>query len=654
MYVKLLMRNVKRCARDYLVYCVTVGVTVALVYAFDLLLLSPELWELLDEGMEDFASLITAVTFVVVLVSAGLIRYVTSFLLRRRSRELATYLLLGMENRTMRRLFLGENALMGGISFLGGVAAGSLLFQLLRAVLLNLLKKDYAFRLYFSWQSFFLTLFYFGAVYLVTLWRIRRKLKKSNIHDLMYGGSRNQTGRLRHPVLRWLVLAVSGGMLFVSLFLLPKLFDPSEADVDLLVMILLGLMGIFGLYAGIAALLAAMSKASRARLRGVNLVLFRQLSGKINSHGMLMGTVAVLLTISLLLFAGGFGLQLSFEPVKRKDIPFDLVVSSDDPNIRYDSALALARQASPDLQTLDYAIYSIGGRPIQSVLAASGFQFSFYHTRNDLCISCSDYNQLRALLGYPPVELGVRQYLVHSEVLAYADTLRKQLPQEPPLQIEGEALAYGGVEDQLMMQDGVNGFEYLLVLPDRLCGALPVQMRNLVATSPNGLPETLYQPLKDAVLQDNTRIYEEYSMWISMSSYRDTYSRFTLAATVFSLLYLGVVMTLICATVLAIQQLSDASELKRRFALLRRMGAEERELNRLLRRLLGLFFGLPALLPVLVTAYALWRILPAEYTRLIGYQLWLSFWLTMGLFFLLYLCYFTVAYIGCKRILRER
>ena len=43
MYVKLCLRNIRRNAREYWAYAITVSLTAALVYAFDLLITAREL-----------------------------------------------------------------------------------------------------------------------------------------------------------------------------------------------------------------------------------------------------------------------------------------------------------------------------------------------------------------------------------------------------------------------------------------------------------------------------------------------------------------------------------------------------------------------------------------------------------------------------------
>ena len=104
-YSKLALRNAKRQAKDYLVYFVTVVMAAALLYAFNGLVFSQEL-RALSQMMEQLPLLIAMASAVVVCVFGWLVSYSILFMLSRRSREFGTYILIGLENKQVARLFL--------------------------------------------------------------------------------------------------------------------------------------------------------------------------------------------------------------------------------------------------------------------------------------------------------------------------------------------------------------------------------------------------------------------------------------------------------------------------------------------------------------------------------------------------------------------
>ncbi len=116
---ELSVRNAKRQTKDYLVYFVTVVMAAALLYSFNGLVFSQEIITL-SKGISVLPLMIVLASAVVVCVFGWLVAYVTKFMLLRRGRELGLYLLIGMENRQVARLFFLENLAVGGCAWRWG------------------------------------------------------------------------------------------------------------------------------------------------------------------------------------------------------------------------------------------------------------------------------------------------------------------------------------------------------------------------------------------------------------------------------------------------------------------------------------------------------------------------------------------------------
>ena len=114
MYAKLVLRNAKRSVKDYLIYIVTMTICVTLFYSF--LSISSSYYQP-DIGSEyDFTMLsdgMKVAICAVTLVLLFLIRFVNNYMLRRRQKEFAIQSVMGMEQRTIGRLFFAETFVMG-------------------------------------------------------------------------------------------------------------------------------------------------------------------------------------------------------------------------------------------------------------------------------------------------------------------------------------------------------------------------------------------------------------------------------------------------------------------------------------------------------------------------------------------------------------
>ena len=143
---ELSLRNAKRQTKDYLVYFVTVVMAATLLYSFNGLVFSGEIRELYSM-MSSLPMAIVPASIVVVCIFGWLVSYAANSMLTRRSRELGTYILIGLENRQVARLFFLENLAVGGCALVLGLLIGNLLFQALRAMILALFEMPYVFSL---------------------------------------------------------------------------------------------------------------------------------------------------------------------------------------------------------------------------------------------------------------------------------------------------------------------------------------------------------------------------------------------------------------------------------------------------------------------------------------------------------------------------
>ena len=80
----------------------------------------------------------------------------------------------------------------------------------------------------------------------------------------------------------------------------------------------------------------------------------------------------------------------------------------------------------------------------------------------------------------------------------------------------------------------------------------------------------------------------------------------------------------ICLTVLSLQQLLDANQYQYRFSVLRKLGVEDRQIGKLVLKQLGVWFGLPIALAIIVAvvviAYFI-QTISAEIIAYIGFDM---------------------------------
>ena len=192
MYAKLVLRNARRSIQDYLVYLLTMTICVTLFYSF--LSISSSHYEP-DIGTEyDFTMLSDGMKLAicaVTLILLFLIRFVNHYMLRRKQREFALQSVMGMEQRTIGRLFFAETFLMGLVSIAAGIFLGVFCSQFITALLLTSYGKQYE----ITWTLFpdtvLLTAGFFILSFLVVGFSNTRAIRKMKIIDMLTADREN-------------------------------------------------------------------------------------------------------------------------------------------------------------------------------------------------------------------------------------------------------------------------------------------------------------------------------------------------------------------------------------------------------------------------------------------------------------------------------
>lgn len=206
MYAKLIFKNTKRSVKDYLIYIVTMTICVTLFYSF--LSISSKYYQP-DIGSEyDFTLLSDGMKIAICLITLCLlflIRFVNHYMLRRRQKEFAVQAIMGMEQKTIARLFFAETLIMGMISIVLGIFLGAFCSQFITAMLLTSYGKDYA----LTWTLFpdtvLLMIGFFALSFLVVGIFNTRTIQKTKIIDMLSADKENDPELKKS---RWIVAVV--------------------------------------------------------------------------------------------------------------------------------------------------------------------------------------------------------------------------------------------------------------------------------------------------------------------------------------------------------------------------------------------------------------------------------------------------------------
>jgi len=688
---KLAYRNMKRSAKDYLVYILTMTVITAFMYAFNSLIFQNEMTDYFE--LEDMMTVMLGLaTFFIVLIVAWLINYMVKFHLEKRSSEFGIYLLLGMKKKTVFTLYLRENLLLGGFAFLMGMVCGIFLRQVIMAVLFAMVKLEYHLHVTFDKRTILMTFLCYMGCYLLALFRCRRKFRKMNIHDLMNAKRRNEEIKEKHEEKKRVLFPLSILFLFFFWAVFGKLSDTGE-----LTLFLIGLvLTIYLFYLGLSAwMICYVRKRGKGIYHGQNLFLLRQFSSKVRTMQFTMGTLTALFTIALM----GASVALMFSDYENtvlgEKFPFDIQIYSAEPEEKFEEELRLIKESEEISDSYSYHIYTDMGQQVNTwmlthlktwgtmyrnadgtpdlaeidAMLKDGGTYCTY----DTYMGISDYNYLRRMLGYREAPLQKDEYLVQ---------IKPRLLQEvqeigADLKIADETgekyLSCAGIYGDAFSQDGHNGGDYLVVVPDEVLARMQPYYSELavdIKGSPSG---DLGRKLDDLTPEEELDFGGHAQLALEGNSCSGSDSiivytaknlvrenlipevKYMLASLIIPLFYIGLVFVCVAVTVLSVQQLSDSAKYRFRYEVLAKLGMGRNDIHRLIRKQMAGYYLCPALLAIIISGKMI-LFFSTRFVQETGVPVspGTFFAKSIALFMGIYLIYFSVTYIGFKRNVEER
>lgn len=713
MYFRLALGNVRRSLRDYAVYFVTIALGVAVFYAFNTISgQSNFLSESTNAILNMLSGVMMWLTVFLALVLGFLMVYANNFLIKRRKRELGLYQILGMTRTQVSRIIALETLIASVASFVAGILVGVLASQLLVFVTASLFHDAITkFSFVFSPFAFFLTLACLGMMFMVMLLFNLRTLAKVKLIDLMGADQRNEQIRVRSLPLS-ACLFVAGVALVVWAYLrleaegLPV--SGPEGYMPFGITTLIVSVGTLLLFFGLSGMVLFLSKATKSHYyHGINMFTTRQLATRINSASASMGVICLILFLAITSVTGGMSICSMLNQNLENHTPYDMSVVLD----YYDAEDVSNFSGSDDIQratatrpaNLEQILTDAG---INVSSAGSSAQATIYWPNDGSGISIrdmanltgldmpagvedayaaetglyvigqTDYNNLLQLLGKDPVDLGTDGYLLTCDAGDIVSGFYDQVCSlDTPLTVGGHALhpvqgsCVTGTAAVLQVSADGTGIGTLIVPDDVVAGMAPYQtILNMRYAGDTKTGDALAQQIKDT--PDTSGTDTSSSNDNRLRAYEGSASTGVVSMTVtktrciqgiygvtgiisYMAVYIGFVLVISCAAILAIQQLSGASDSAPRYRMLSELGCPRRLSNRSLLMQTLFYFLLPLALALAHSVVALRSV--TKVVSLLGHLDITDAALSCGvLFVLVYGAYFVVTYLVARGVVNAR
>ena len=661
---KLIIKNVRKNIRDYLIYFLTLMISVSVFYAFNSISDQPAFSEM---GMtktllyDQLGILLSTLTVLIAVVLAFLIIYANQFLLKRRKKELGLYMVLGMKKGRISRIFAGETFCVGVIALVTGLCLGVALSQGISLVALKLFAIELSkFQLVFSMGAFQKTALCFAVIFLLVMTFNVWSVSSVQLIDLLTAGRKNETSQNRSrllPVLLFFVslaCILSSGVMFYRNGILPSRENRSFQVAGILLV-----AGTFLFFYSLSTVFVQILRAnSNVYLRGLNTFLVRQIGSKIRTNYFIMTIVCGLLTVTICAVSVGVSTALAMNELSGSATPYDLNVLS---NVSMDGDSSILEYlASKDADLSSYAenmeqisIYEADftygslfeGQdvelwPIDEGISDSGVSV----------LAVSDFNRALAMQGKEPVALTENQYLLNCNYKGTFQYVEKALESHADLVLAGIPLQRASdtvLEETYFMTSVGNNDRGSLIVPDAVVHSLTKDVNVLlVQYRPDADSDAVLQKMIPIGLDDTHGYrYAEKNMMYDMF-----YGLNALIS--FLCCYIGLIFLLICAALLALKQLTETTDNIYRYGLLQKLGAKKEQINRALLFQTAIFFAAPLAVAGIFSAVLMGKAMEIV-EEFMNIHISTNLGFTVVLFLVVYGSYFLATYLSCKRMVVE-
>jgi len=686
MLCKLSLKNIKKSFKDYAIYFFTLILGVAIFYVFNAIDSQTVMMKMTSSTREIIklmTNMLSGVSVFVSFILGFLIVYASRFLIKRRKSEFGVYLTLGMSKYKISRLLFFETVFIGIISLVVGLGLGFLLSQLMSLLVANMFEADLtSFTFVLSKAAILKTILYFGIMYLLVMIFNTISISRCKLIDLLYAARKSEKIRLKNPVLCFVIFLISCGMLGYAYYLVTGGVEYLQNFDKIFIPISLGVISTFFIFWSLSGLLVRfVMRCKKIYYKGLNSFTLRQVSSKINTTVFSMTIICLMLFITICVLSSALSIKNSMTANLKKLAPVDIEISKKldltkqdiendswlyNEKMMGDSKLLLRdtfMHMNFDFQTsfkdiVEFIAYGSSDILVKDTLGSYFDEVSLKYPylryeMEEMFVRVSDYNKVARLYGLDEYTLGDHEYILVANYDGWLPIRNEGLKRNTKITLLGEEYypKYEECQDGFIEISANPENVGFFVVPDDAVHGLHRKYNFMLANyrafsdEEKEQVEALVKKLENSSYESTLHVTTKLLLYESSVGLG--------AMVTFIGLYLGVIFLISSAAILALKELSESSDNKERFMMLRRIGADDKMIHKALFRQIAIFFLFPLVLAIIHSIFGIWF---CDYIlETFGNQkLLISILMTAIFLVVIYGGYFIITYLCSKSIIKER
>ena len=696
MLFKLSWNNMKKSIKDYAIYFLTLVLGVAIFYMFNSIDSQQAMMEISESTREIIKLMISMLGYVSVFVAVVLgllIVYANNFLINRRKKEFGIYMTLGMGKRQISKIILMETILVGIISLIVGLIIGIFASQFMSVLVAKMFEADMSkFQFVFSKDACIKTCIYFAVMYVAVMFFNTFTISRYKLINLLNATKKNESIKIKKPVISILVFLFGAGILGYAYWKVTGDVNSLTTADKILPPILMGIVGTISIFWSLSGFVIQVAQKMKSTyLKDTNMFVLRQINNKINTTIISMSVICLMLFMTISILSVSLSLRNTMQRELADMTPVDLNLSK--------TANLPESYTNRQGKVINYTKEQIEDSKIsiEETLKNNGLDMSVLedvveipiYTSNDLTwedffgedygkvkaqfpkldygaaeaiVKISDYNKIAKLYGTEQYELKDDEYIVLCDYDNMAE-IRNQVLNEG-----GHKLTIAGKEYKSKYANCKNGYiemaashinTGIILVPDNCPLTEDMKEKTVFVANYNVETDEEKEEIEKIFADNNNSILLQNldNKGIDLDGITKIViiqSSVGVASIVtFIAIYLGIIFLIASAAILALKQLTESSDNKQRYLVLRKIGCDEKMINKALFSQIAIFFGLPLILAIIHSIFGIQFAMTIMAGLAKSEDLLPSIIATVIIIGIIYGAYFLATYLGSKNIIKE-
>lgn len=689
MLFKLSIKNITKSIKDYAIYFFTLILGVAIFYVFNALdsqTVMLNVSKFTQELIELMMTTLSGVSVFISFVLGFLIIYASRFLMKRRNKEFGIYLTLGMSKRKISLILFLETLIIGIFSLIVGLGLGFVLSQFMSILVANMFEADFTkFEFIFSVKAAIKCLIYFGIMYLLVMIFNTISVSKCKLIDLLHANKKSEKVKLKNSWVCVIVFIISCVALGYAYYMVTGGLDKLNDVKEILIPITLGCISTFCIFWSLSGLLLKIViSMKKIYYKGLNSFTLRQFSSKINTTVFSTTIICLMLFVTICVLSSCLTLKNSMNANIKKLAPVDAMFTVNMNMDKYYDYFQTYGYNDNQIKNSNYSVvemfnifkydikdtmkdyveintYATPNLTLNHTLGSKldtirqSFPFLKYDTMETI-MKISDYNKVANLYGIKKYALESDQYMIIADFNSMVEVRNMALENKESINLFGHILKpkYTSCQDGFLEMSSQHINAGIIIVPDKVIDEDYLYHNHLIGnynTTDKEEIKKIEENINELINNSKTNDYLLPSGSTKLSIKEATVG--LSAMVTFIGLYLGIIFLISSAAILALKELSESTDNKERFRILRRIGADEKLINKALFRQIAIFFLLPLILALIHSVFGI--SFAVNILEVFGNEKLLpSIVMTAIFIIIIYGGYFMITYLCSKNIIKEK